>query len=167
MDQDCDRMDTACGDNDGDSIEACRPGEEPIGGGCDCDDSRPDVRPAFGSVAGAMEACDGIDNDCNGRTDESAMCCDGCASLGDDRDRADICTVEGVCDCSTDSASGPCAEGLTCCASGCVDVTTDFNNCGYCNAMCTGQADNCAAGTCMCGSGPPCDKAVSCSGGSC
>jgi hypothetical protein len=168
IDQDCNRMDDSCGDTDGDGIMACRPGESPVGGGCDCDDRRTDVRPPFGAgVPGAPEVCDGVDNDCNGRIDESAMCCAGCASLGTARDRADLCTEAGECDCSTEPGIGPCASGLTCCTSGCVDVTTDFDNCGFCNAQCTVSADHCEARECRCGAGPVCDLDTACVGGSC
>ncbi len=167
IDQNCDGHDESCGDNDGDGVQACMPGEDPTSGTCDCDDERADVRPPFGTVAGAPELCDGVDNDCNGRVDESSACCDACSSLGDHRDRADICTVDGVCDCTSDSASGPCAEGSTCCSTGCVDVQTDAMNCGFCGAVCTGSSDSCVAGNCMCGDGPPCDLNYECLAGVC
>lgn len=167
IDQNCDRHDTSCGDNDGDGTQACRPGEDPIGGICDCDDERDDVRPPFGTLPGAQEHCDAIDNDCNGRVDESAECCDACASLGAARDRADICTEANVCDCSTDAASGPCGEGLTCCAAGCVDLQNDYENCGACTARCTVSSDRCVAGGCACGAGSPCELDIACAGGTC
>lgn len=166
MDQNCDGRDTSCGDTDGDGIMACRAGDDLTR--CDCDDSRTDVRPPFGtSTPGAPELCDGRDNDCNGRVDESAACCDGCASLGTDRARADICTEAGECDCSTEPGIGACAAGETCCGMGCTNVQTDFDNCGSCFAQCTNQADRCTAGNCACGSGPVCDFIYMCSGGAC
>ncbi len=168
IDQDCDRRDQGCGDNDRDGVAACTPGQDPIRSGCDCNDMRADVRPAVGALPGAPEACDGIDNDCNGRADESAACCEACASLGANRDRADVCTTDGVCDCSTDAASGPCAEGLTCCVMGCVNVQTDFMNCGFCGAHCTVSSDRCVAGSCTCGeTGAPCELDIACVAGSC
>ncbi|MDQ3035592.1 MAG: MopE-related protein [Myxococcota bacterium] len=171
MDQNCDGRDTSCGDTDGDGIEACREGDDLTM--CDCDDARTDVRPPFAAtpggpvVAGAPELCDGRDNDCNGRVDESAQCCEGCASLGEDRDRADVCLEDGTCDCSTEAGIGPCGAGQTCCGGGCTDVGTDFANCGFCGAQCTVQADTCSAGECRCGAGPVCDFTTECSGGSC
>ncbi len=164
IDQNCDGRDTGCGDNDGDGIMACRAGDDLTM--CDCDDGRTDVRPAFGAVPGAPEVCDGVDNDCNGRVDEAAECCAGCADVSP-RSRADVCAEDGTCDCSTEPGMGPCAEGMTCCASGCVDVQSDTANCGFCNSRCTVSADRCTMGTCMCGSGPACDLDRACTGGSC
>lgn len=172
MDQNCDGRDTSCGDSDADGVQACRAGDDLRY--CDCDDSSNLVRPPSmdGRVLGAEERCDGLDNNCNGRIDESSMCCDGCASLGADRDRGDVCTEAGVCDCSTEPGEGVCPVGETCCTSGCVNTATDVDNCGFCGAACTDQADSCApgaggAGECRCGDGPPCDKAQMCSAGSC
>ncbi len=165
MDQNCDGRDQSCGDTDADGWQACRPGDDLSP--CDCNDSRSDAFPPAGAgVPGAPEVCYGIDNDCNGRIDESAECCAGCASL-DDRRRADICTPSGVCDCSTVPGEGPCPSGQTCCSGGCVDTQTDFENCGYCNTRCTPSADRCTAGSCMCGSGPVCDLDYPCNSGSC
>jgi len=163
MDQDCNGRDTSCGDSDVDGVEACRAGDDLTR--CDCDDSRMDVRPPVGSLAGAPEMCDMRDNDCNGRVDEASACCAGCESLGADRDRADICNEAGTCVCSTEGdGSAPCPEGQTCCGGGCTDTNTDIMNCGFCNSACTNQADNCSAGECRCGSGPPCDLDTMCTG---
>lgn len=167
IDQNCDHHDTACGDTDRDGVQACTPVQNPITDGCDCDDERTNVRPPFGTLAGAREECDGIDNDCNGRIDESAACCEGCASLGAARDRADICTTDGTCDCTSDPALGPCAEGRTCCSAGCVDVTSDVMNCGFCGAQCTVSADHCEARECRCGATAPCDLDAACTAGGC
>jgi len=172
MDQDCDGRDTSCGDSDGDSVQACRVGDDLRI--CDCDDSRADVFPPTGggAVPGAAELCDDVDNNCNGRIDESAECCDGCASLGADRNRGDICLESGECECSTEPGTGICPAGETCCTAGCVNTDTDIENCGLCGARCTEQADNCQAdgtgmGVCRCGSGPVCDFINVCTGGSC
>jgi hypothetical protein len=164
MDQNCDGMETPCGDTDMDGIMACRAGDDLTR--CDCDDARMDVRPPFGMVAGAPEICDGRDNDCNMRIDESAMCCEGCASL-DDRMRADLCLEDGTCDCTTEDGVGACPTARLCCGDGCVDTQTDFMNCGFCGTVCTTQADRCVGGDCRCGTGPACDKVVRCVAGSC
>ena len=134
IDQNCDGRDTSCGDSDMDNVEACREGDDLTM--CDCDDSRSDVRPPFMGLPGAPELCDGVDNDCNGRVDEHAECCDGCSAVTP-RSRADVCTEAGECDCSTEAGTGPCPSGQTCCSAGCVDVQTDVAHCGFCEAMCS------------------------------
>src|SRR5262249_54300215 len=58
IDQDCSgSANTAC-DDDGDGYVAA------ASGGDDCDDADPAVHP------GAFERCDGVDDDCEGHTDE-------------------------------------------------------------------------------------------------
>lgn len=167
IDQNCDRHDESCGDQDLDGVQACMTGQDPLSG-CDCDDERADVRPSASAVAGAPELCDGVDNDCNGRIDEAAACCAACASLGAEAaTRADVCTTGGECDCSGEPGIGPCAAGMHCCTSGCSDITSDVNNCGFCEAPCTQEADRCTARVCSCGSGPPCDLNGMCTSGAC
>jgi len=157
MDQNCDGMEDSCGNTDMDAFEACRAGEAPPA--CDCNDREATVYP------GAPETCNGVDDDCDGRVDEIASCCPACEGMAE---RADTCTPEGACVCAAEGVGdAPCAAGQACCNSGCADLATDFDNCGLCQAQCTAQADSCAAGLCRCGSGPACDKAVMCSGGSC
>ena len=157
MDQNCDGMEDACGNTDGDAFEACRPGQAPPA--CDCNDRVATIFP------GGAETCNGLDDDCDGRVDEIASCCPACAGM---EERADACTPEGACVCSTEGAGdAPCAAGQACCSSGCADLQTDFDNCGLCEAMCTNQSDRCTAGLCQCGSGPACDKAVMCTAGAC
>jgi hypothetical protein len=168
IDQNCDRHDESCGDQDMDGVQACMTGQDPTSGACDCDDERADVRPGATGVAGAPEICDMADNDCDGRVDESAECCEGCASLGSDRSvRADVCTASGECDCSGEAGVGPCAAGQHCCSSGCTDVMSDHANCGFCEAHCTASSDRCTAGSCACGAGPACDLDAQCTAGAC
>jgi hypothetical protein len=170
MDQNCDGRDMSCGDTDRDGIEACRAGQAPPA--CDCDDANNQVYPPFMGINGGAEQCDGLDNNCNGRVDEAAACCEGCASLGADRGRADVCDETGACDCSTEPGTGPCAAGQTCCTDGCTDTTTDINNCGLCGSACGVESDRCAPGgdgrgTCRCGTASPCADARMCRSGAC
>jgi len=167
IDQNCDMHDESCGDNDHDGVQACMAGQDPLGG-CDCDDENAMVRPPVGSVAGADEACDHLDNDCDGRIDEAAACCPACQALGaDGSTRADTCTATGECDCASEPGVGPCATGMTCCSAGCTDTQTDRMNCDFCGAACTAQADSCVAGACQCGDGPPCNFTGVCTAGAC
>jgi hypothetical protein len=157
VDQNCDGRDTSCGNTDGDFFDACRPGEAPPA--CDCDDSMVAVYP------GAPEICNSLDDDCDGRVDEVAACCAACTGMAE---RADTCTPAGDCVCSTEGAGDAvCPAGRSCCTAGCVDTQTDLMNCGGCNSLCTTQSDRCAGGSCMCGSGPPCDRDIVCGGGGC
>ena len=166
VDQNCDGRDQSCGDSDSDGIPACRPDDVDLTV-CDCDDDRADVRPGFGSLPGAPEVCDGVDNDCNMRVDEHADCCDGCGGV-EPRSRADVCRAEdGACDCVGEPGVGPCPVGQVCCATGCVDTQTDAQNCGVCGTACAPHADTCVAGDCRCGSEPPCRFTLECSAGTC
>src|SRR5439155_1003916 len=96
IDQNCDGHDEACGDNDHDGVQACCPNPGtatcPYNPVCDCDDTQMPVYPPIGTLPGGVELCDGLDNNCNGRVDESAACCAGCAGMGD---RGDICLDDG------------------------------------------------------------------------
>lgn len=156
IDQNCDGRDQSCGDTDGDRFEACRTGDDLTM--CDCNDDEENVYP------GHTELCDGLDNDCNGRADESAECCAGCAGMGL---RGDICNEDGACDCAAEPGVGVCSEGQTCCSAGCTDSSSDIDNCGTCGTACNDQADRCTAGACSCGTGPVCDFVTMCTGGSC
>lgn len=162
MDENCDGRDTGCGDNDGDMVQACREGQAPPA--CDCDDMNPNAYPGNAGLPGGMEACDSADNDCNGRVDESAMCCAGCAGMGD---RGDICNSSGACVCTTNAGQALCPAGDTCCGDGCVNTQSDTTNCGACGIVCTRSADTCTAGACRCGSETPCDNNCTCTGGVC
>ena len=80
VDQDCDGSDLCDVDGDGHPAEAC--------GGTDCDDEDPDT------YLGAPELDDGVDNDCNGLTEDDDADGDGVSSedelaLGTDPDEPD------------------------------------------------------------------------------
>ena len=161
VDQDCNGHDQSCGDNDADTFEACRP-PSPDFTMCDCDDTQRDTFP------GANEACDGRDNDCDGRIDEVGACCPACQALGDTT-RGDVCAVDGTCQCSAAPGMAACPAGQACCGSGCIDTSTDINNCGTCGLQCTNQTDRCVMGRCYCGPPPgmSCTATTQCHSGTC
>ncbi|MCK6530837.1 FG-GAP-like repeat-containing protein, partial [Myxococcota bacterium] len=82
------------GDPDGARLE-CVPGEEYVENATDCDDARPDVHP------GAAEACDGVDQDCDGTLDDE----------GEDHDLDGASPCEGDCDDRT-TLAGPHREDV-------------------------------------------------------
>ena len=51
-----------------DMVEALEQPDGYVAGAGDCDDSDPGINP------GAVEVCDGIDNDCDGEADEDSVC---------------------------------------------------------------------------------------------
>lgn len=85
VDNDCDGLDdgTPFVDMDGD-------GFDPLGG--DCDDDDPTVNPA------ALEVCNGLDDDCNGATDEGENTL-GCRRYYNDDDGDGYAGAPGVCTC--------------------------------------------------------------------
>lgn len=105
------------GDGDGQAPRVC--------GGTDCHDDQPQT------FVGAVERCDGLDNDCDGEVD---------APLRDDACPADRACSGGACRCT--------GERLDCLGR-CVDGQTDADNCGGCGRVCAPGA-HCAGGECAC-----------------
>ncbi|MBI5654844.1 hypothetical protein HZC53_04305 [Candidatus Uhrbacteria bacterium] len=91
-------------------------------GGDDCDDSAVSVH------CGAVEACNGKDDDCDGTADDGASCLDTLQSC-----------QAGVCACKPENL----------CGTECVDKQTDKDNCGTCGKICSGGMD-CVGGQCHC-----------------
>jgi hypothetical protein len=106
------------------------------------------------------ELCDGIDNNCNGQTDEGfdfqndEQHCGGCGrSCG-----AGFTCCGGSCVNvgSSNAHCGGCGEacgsGLTCCNRQCVNTTNDKNNCKTCGGKCLnvlGIVGRCVNSTCV------------------
>jgi hypothetical protein len=121
----------------------------------DCNDQSASIKP------GAVDACDGLDNNCNGQTDEAPNSCG--AGL--------VCTA-GAC------VPTACNPGTASCdlnpANGCeVNLLTDVNNCGGCGLFCNSANGTpacvnglCTIGSCNpgfadCNAGPGCETNIS------
>jgi hypothetical protein len=116
-----DSSDPSCQDVDGDGVVAAQ----------DCDDRNVRVYP------GAVELCDGIDNNCNGQVDENAsvMVFNGLGVCQAGKVAVKSCK-EGFSDCDGDAANG--------CE---VDINNDAEHCGACGEECT-PTEVCIAGGC-------------------
>lgn len=116
-----DSTDPSCEDTDGDGVRANQ----------DCDDNNARTYP------GALELCDGKDNNCNGQVDENAL----------------VILPHGIGICQAGQAAVQrCKEGYSDCdgkaANGCeVDINNDTEHCGACNESCT-PTEICVAGGC-------------------
>lgn len=173
-------FDTLDRDGDGDAPTTC--------GGTDCDDFNGLIGPT------ASDACDGVDNDCDGMRDEQATCAAGRSCQGGACTCASgrqECPLAGCVDQQTDpnhcggcgqscGLGGVCTQGACSCpATGsvktcndaCTDTARDPANCGECGTACTligqgGQLSSCLGGDCVqCGrEGQPCCAITGCSG---
>ena len=116
----------------------CRAGRKT----CSADGALAECR---GQVLPALEACNALDDDCDGTVDEQSevetrlcgagACCDGgCVDLASDSEHCGGCGRE-------------CKRGTRCCAGACVDPNSDPNHCGACGLRCPGTT-GCCAGEC-------------------
>ena len=112
----------------------------------DCNDSDPLIRPT------ATEACDELDNNCDGQTDEGfdlqldPTNCGACGNVCSFPNAGALCS-SGNCEL------GACGPGFGNCdgdsANGCeADFETDVKNCGGCGAACD-VGDVCVSGVCV------------------
>ncbi len=82
----------------------------------DCDDSNPDIHPGIIEGSYGDPLCsDGLDNDCDGFTDELDGGCQEC-SLPEDCDDGDVCTDDDCVDyaCVHSYNTAPCDDGDAC-----------------------------------------------------
>lgn len=115
-------LDPACQDADGDGVSAA----------LDCDDNNPKTHP------GAIELCDGQDNNCNGQIDENAS----------------VFVLQGIGMCQAGNVViQSCKKGFDDCdgqvENGCeVDINNEVEHCGSCTNSCT-PTQICVAGDCL------------------
>ncbi len=113
---------------------------------------------------GAVEVCDGVDNQCDGQVDEGITC--DCLSNDDCNDDT-FCNGVETCNDTThtcESGSNPCSDGLYCdedaneCV-GCME-NSQCDDDVYCNGaeVCDGDTHTCKAGTLPCGDDLVCDE---------
>ena len=172
-------------DGDGDSygnalvsLQSCTVVPTFVTNKSDCNDGNPLIHP------GATEVCDGVDNDCNGQTDDG-LCDDGSACTVDACIPGSGCThtpTAGACNdgsaCTTGDtcASGSCKGTSVNCddANGCTtDACVPASGCSHvANVLacddgnaCTGS-DICASGTCK-GTTLSCDDGNACTADAC
>jgi hypothetical protein len=81
-----------------------------------------------------FEACNGLDDDCDGQIDQEPGADEACTA----KDQVPEKCVGGKCVC-TETCNGAC-----------VDLTSDTDNCGKCNVKCDPQVEACVNSTCTC-----------------
>jgi Putative metal-binding motif len=130
---------------------ACQPGTRQCSGG-------KLVCAGTFQVGQKSESCNGDDDDCDGSTDEGALCSGG-----------NTCAGAAGCRCGS---AAPCSGAQQCCPAGCFDLQTSAQACGACGVAC-GANETCSGGACRCGAttgavggGPACPGA-SCNGSVC
>jgi hypothetical protein len=145
-------------DGDGSAPQIC--------GGDDCDDNARGVHP------GAVDGCNGRDDDCDGDLDEEPSCSEkeecvdgacsclpeflcgnSCVDTDTDREHCGECDNECPMGAACSGGACECPRELDVCDDGCVDLNADDFNCGACGLACP-REQFCKSGACGCGDVP-------------
>ena len=144
---------------DGDEAgDACDPDDDGDGDGdvSDCAPLDPELHH------GALDFCDGVDNDCSGAQDDGADCSDGVACT------LDLC--EGAAGCAHQPTDGACDDANACTNDSCLPESgcAHSNNTVACNDgnKCT-TGEKCSGGACVGGSAVNCNDNNVCTNDSC
>ena len=101
-----------------------------------------------GGAAPILEACNGLDDDCDGFTDEDF-------ELSSDPEHCGLChraCEPGQVCFDSDCHDGGCPPGTEACGGRCVDTDSELLHCGRCDRPCPSGA-SCVAGECLCPAG--------------
>jgi hypothetical protein len=152
---------------------ACTGGETCCMDGCTNTNTDPNNCKTCGNLCGTGQTC--VKGTCPSCTMGETCCMSGCSDTSTDPNNCGKCgracgpdstCAGGSCQSAFTCNGGPaCPTSEQCCASGCIDTTSDPNNCKSCGTVCP-LGDKCIDSVCTpsteCNTGPACTTGLSC-----